>query len=387
MDPLVQTLIQNLNELQLQSGVTYEEAKKRYKNLLVLNHPDKHQVGTPAHALAEAETKRINGAFAVITAYKDLLPLLAAHVGAAPPPNPPPNNPGWGTHASHGTTTQPGAAAPARVPTSSTMTRIVISLPTGAIKRHAARIAAVLGAVSIVTLAILLLNASEHSTRVLETLERERRAALEAEERRKAAPPPPRPSIWQPVIRDGKLPLDEVATLVGTSARAVEGAFRNTDYREIDINLDGKMELLITNIDGTCRREGCPVYLVQSCRGRLRDLLPNNYGWTSVTVLFRQTNGARDIIVTSSDWEGAQRTDTTPSQRECRRLVWSSRIDRYVMSDMDPPPESCFEAEKTAWNIPMGRTLPAAPQRRESFAGSAFREADGADTVPARHPR
>lgn len=60
----------------------------------------------------------------------------------------------------------------------------------------------------------------------------------------------------------------------------MQAANARADYREVDINLDGKNEPLTTGIKVTCRKQGCPVDLIQTKAGRLYDQSPNGYGWT-----------------------------------------------------------------------------------------------------------
>ncbi len=354
MDPLMQTLIQYLRDLQLTPGVTYEEVKKRYKQLVVIIHPDQHSQNRTAHQIAEAELKRVNVAFDFITTYRELLVNLAYYAAAAgaragaPPPDSPPHT-GGGRAAPD----QPTPPAPPTSPGATTRTQLAAARTWR--DRHRAPFMAAAAVIVLLGAIVIAIALDTHARR-----EAALRLAEQLEAARLKPPPPPptpKPSIWEPVMRDHQLPIEEIAALVGTSARAVQAAYARADYREVDINLDGKTELLITGIEGTCRKEGCPVYLIQKKAGRLFDRLPNNYGWTSVSVESHQTNGGLDIIVTASNWEEAQRTETTPAARECWRLIWSRRGNRYVYSDTAPPQDVCFEAEKSAWNVPLSRTI------------------------------
>ncbi len=368
MDPLTQTLIHHLRELELQPPVTYEQVKTQRNVLLRVWHPDKH-AGDPAlHATATAKTQCINAAFEFITKYAYLLPTLTAQAGAGPhgpfqsaanpssgtggpPPNtPPPSGPGGNRRTPKPPRSAPHTNAPPSTPPPPS------SWPARWIQGNEWQVLflALVGSLALV----LLMVAREAQARQLEARQQAQQAqqaeALRAAEVVKPPEPPPkppRPPTWRPVIEDSGVPVEEIAQLTGSSDMARRSAVSTAFMRSVDINRDDKDELLVTRVNGTCRAEGCPVYLFWRKYGKLRDLLPNNYGWSSVALLDHQTNGARDIIITEGDWDSATLLHNIPAERPCKRLIWQRRGERYAVAADDPPPEVCFEAQKSAWNI------------------------------------
>lgn len=367
MDAITQGLVTALGHLQLSPGATFDEVERRYRELRNILHPDPFASSPKRYATAEAEFKRVSEAFQFIDKYKYLLPILSTYYppgwqgpfppgpgGQPPPPSPPPITP------------TPGPISQIQPNRRRALVAALLQTRHRLRNRPGVLLLVVVGLVVLAGAIIL----AEVDARLASSIHQFERAVVDYERRleRPAPPPkpepPPRPSLlappaprptWEPVMRDNEIPGEEIARLVGTSALAVRSAFQHVDYREVDINVDGQYELLITAIEGTCRQEGCPVFLLQRKHGTLRDLLPNNYGVTSLTVLNRQTNGARDIIVTFSVWSTAVDPRLTSYKRPCRLLTWDRRDARYVAADSEPSGDECGTAEKTAWNIAADR--------------------------------